>query len=80
MEDNGEVVDEGDAESNDPNEEMINQARSRGKGRPTLLKMEKPAGSRKVYQPSETSHQDPKTSHQNPKIPNEILVRDDVEL
>jgi len=30
-EDNGEVIDKGDAESHDPNEEMIIQTRSRGK-------------------------------------------------
>jgi len=67
---NGEMVDKSDAESHDPNEEMIIQTRSREKGRPTLLRTGKPSGPRTVYQPSATSRQ----------TPYEILVRGDVEL
>jgi len=71
--DDGEVVDEGDTESSDPDEEMIIQRKSRGKRRPVLLKMGKPGRPRKVYQPGETSYQDPKS-------PREIMERDDAEL
>jgi len=67
------VVDEGDAESSDPDEEMITQTRNRGKSRPALLKTGKLGRPTKVYQPGETSHQDPKSPH-------EILARDDAEL
>jgi len=64
------VVDEGDAESSDPNEETMIQRSSRGKGRLDLLKTGKLGRLRKVYQPSETSRQ-------NPKSPCEIMERDD---
>jgi len=50
-EDDGEVVDEGDAENSDPDEEMIIQTRSRGKGRPALSKTGKSGRTKKVYQP-----------------------------
>jgi len=66
------VVDEGDAESSDPDEEMIIQTRNRGKSRLAFLKTGKPDRSRKVYQPGETSCQDPKSSH-------EILERNDTD-
>jgi len=48
-EDNGEVVDKGDAERHDTNEEMIIQTRSEGKDRPTLLRTGKAGGPRKIY-------------------------------
>jgi len=72
-EDDEEVVDEGDAESSDPDKEMIIQRRGLGKGRPAFLKTGKPDRPRKIYQPDETSRQDPKS-------PREIMERDDVEL
>jgi len=50
-EDDGEVVDEGDAESSDSDEKMIIQTRSRGKGCPALLKTGKSGRPKKVYQP-----------------------------
>jgi len=72
-EDDGEEVDEGDAESSDPDEEMIIQTRSRGKSRPALLKTGKPDRPKKIYQSDKTAHQDPKSLH-------EIMERIDAEL
>jgi len=48
-EDDGEMIDKGDAENSNPDEEMIIQMKSQGKSRLALLRTEKPGRPRKVY-------------------------------
>jgi len=67
------VVDEGDAESSDPDKEMIIKTRSRVKSHIALLGLGKSSRTRKVYKLGETSRQDPKS-------PREIMEKDDAEL
>jgi len=66
--DDGEMIEESDAECSDPNDETkirtIIQTKSRGNGRLALLKTGKLGRLRKVYQPDETPRQDPKSSRE----------------
>jgi len=71
--DDKEVVDVSDAESCNPDLETISETKSRGKGRPALLKTGRLDRLKEVYQSEEARRQDPRSAF-------EIIEKDDAQL